>query len=76
MPNIGYGSARKTKHMLPNGFRKVLVHNLKVSVHVMFIFFCFIHSKFYFYCLGIGSTNDDESKILCRNCPFCVIEKT
>ncbi|KAH7640794.1 ribosomal protein L32 [Dermatophagoides farinae] len=29
MPNIGYGSARKTKHMLPNGFRKVLVHNLK-----------------------------------------------
>ncbi|UXI18125.1 chaperonin containing tcp1 [Sarcoptes scabiei] len=29
MPNIGYGSAKKTKHMLPNGFRKVLVHNVK-----------------------------------------------
>ncbi|KAH9410429.1 PREDICTED: 60S ribosomal protein L32-like [Rhagoletis zephyria] len=29
MPNIGYGSAKKTKHMLPNGFRKVLVHNIK-----------------------------------------------
>ncbi|KAH9423534.1 ribosomal protein L32 [Dermatophagoides pteronyssinus] len=29
MPNIGYGSAKQTKHMLPNGFRKVLVHNLK-----------------------------------------------
>jgi len=29
MPNIGYGSNKKTKHMLPNGFRKVLVHNLK-----------------------------------------------
>lgn len=31
MPNIGYGSAKKTKHMLPNGFRKVLVHNVKVG---------------------------------------------
>jgi len=29
MPNIGYGSAKTTKHMLPNGFRKVLVHNIK-----------------------------------------------
>ena len=29
MPNIGYGSAKLTRHMLPNGFRKVLVHNVK-----------------------------------------------
>merc|ERR1739844_132220 len=29
MPNIGYGSAKATKHMLPTGFRKVLVHNVK-----------------------------------------------
>merc|ERR1739847_29921 len=29
MPNIGYGSAKTTKHMLPTGFRKVLVHNIK-----------------------------------------------
>merc|ERR1712055_1018747 len=29
MPNIGYGSAKLTKHMLPTGFRKVLVHNVK-----------------------------------------------
>ncbi|KRZ93632.1 60S ribosomal protein L32, partial [Trichinella sp. T8] len=29
MPNIGYGSRRVTKHMLPNGFRKVLVHNAR-----------------------------------------------
>lgn len=32
MPNIGYGSAKATKHMLPNGFRKVLVHNVKVCL--------------------------------------------
>merc|ERR1712243_384364 len=29
MPNIGYGSAKSTKHMLPNGFKKVVVNNLK-----------------------------------------------
>lgn len=27
MPNIGYGSNKKTRHMLPNGFYKFLVHN-------------------------------------------------
>nr|XP_046169183.1 60S ribosomal protein L32-like [Oncorhynchus gorbuscha] len=29
MPNIGYGSNKKTKHMLPSGFRKFLVHNIR-----------------------------------------------
>jgi len=29
MPNIGYGSARRTRHMLPNGFKKFLVHNTR-----------------------------------------------
>ncbi|XP_014768497.1 60S ribosomal protein L32 [Octopus bimaculoides] len=29
MPNIGYGSNKKTKHMLPDGFRKFLVHNVR-----------------------------------------------
>merc|ERR1712154_624830 len=29
MPNIGYGSSKNTKHMLPTGFRKVLIHNIK-----------------------------------------------
>ncbi|XP_035219908.1 60S ribosomal protein L32-like [Stegodyphus dumicola] len=29
MPNIGYGSNKKTKHILPNGFRKVVVRNVK-----------------------------------------------
>ncbi|GCB78762.1 hypothetical protein scyTo_0017782, partial [Scyliorhinus torazame] len=29
MPNIGYGSNKKTKHMLPSGFKKFLVHNVK-----------------------------------------------
>ena len=29
MPNIGYGSNKKTRHMLKNGFKKFLVHNVK-----------------------------------------------
>ncbi|WP_411024657.1 eL32 family ribosomal protein, partial [Salmonella sp. s55962] len=27
MPNIGYGSNRKTRHLLPNGFKKFVVRN-------------------------------------------------
>lgn len=38
MPNIGYGSAKSTKHMLPNGFKKVVVNNLKVRIGIEF--FC------------------------------------
>jgi len=34
MPSIGYGSNKKTRHMLPTGFRKVLVHNVKVNVYL------------------------------------------
>jgi len=29
MPNIGYGSAKATRHMMPTGFLKVLVNNVK-----------------------------------------------
>jgi large subunit ribosomal protein L32e len=29
MPNIGYGSNKKTRHVLPSGFVKFLVHNVR-----------------------------------------------
>uniref|UniRef100_A0A915AC11 60S ribosomal protein L32 n=1 Tax=Parascaris univalens TaxID=6257 RepID=A0A915AC11_PARUN len=29
MPKIGYGNAKATRHMLPNGLRKVLIRNVK-----------------------------------------------
>ncbi|CAK0784987.1 60S ribosomal protein L32-1 [Coccomyxa viridis] len=29
MPNIGYGSDKKTRHLLPSGFYKFVVHNSK-----------------------------------------------
>merc|ERR1712182_98755 len=28
MPNIGYGSNKKTKHMLPDGFKKFLINSV------------------------------------------------
>merc|ERR1711957_592695 len=31
MPNIGYGSNKKTRHMLKNGFKKFLVHNASLK---------------------------------------------
>ncbi|KAE9599869.1 hypothetical protein Lal_00045902 [Lupinus albus] len=31
MPNIGYGSEKKTRHYLPNGFKKFVVHNVNCS---------------------------------------------
>lgn len=30
MPKIGYGNARLIRHMLPSGYKKVLIHNPKV----------------------------------------------
>merc|ERR1711920_181627 len=29
MPNIGYGTNKKHRHILPNGFKKFLIHNVK-----------------------------------------------
>ena len=29
MPKIGYGSAKKTRHLMPNGFLKFTVSNIK-----------------------------------------------
>ena len=32
MPSIGYGSNRNTRHLMPDGFKKFVVHNVKVRV--------------------------------------------
>lgn len=29
MPNIGYGTDKRTRHYLPNGFKKFVVHNVQ-----------------------------------------------
>jgi large subunit ribosomal protein L32e len=33
MPKIGYGNAKETRHMLPNGMRKLLVKNARVRMN-------------------------------------------
>lgn len=52
MPNIGYGSDKKTRHYLPNGFKKFVVHNVKelelLMMHNRFVInyhhlFCFLY---------------------------------
>lgn len=43
MPNIGYGSDKKTRHYLPNGFKKFLVHNVQELELLM------MHNRFAFY---------------------------
>ena len=37
MPKIGYGSATKTRHVCPDGFKKFVVHNVKVSKKVDYL---------------------------------------
>ena len=29
MPNIGYGSCKATKHVCPDGFKRLLIHNVR-----------------------------------------------
>ena len=44
MPNIGYGSNKKTRHMLPNGFFKFTVSNVKVGslIHLTVVGTCIV----------------------------------
>ncbi len=43
MANVGYGSNKKTRNVLPNGFYKFLVHNVEevdmLLMHNRFILF-------------------------------------
>lgn len=34
MPKIGYGSATKTRHVCPDGFKKFVIHNVKVNIRL------------------------------------------
>ncbi|KAI6031797.1 60S ribosomal protein L32 [Pisolithus microcarpus] len=49
MPKIGYGSNKKTRHLMPNGLKKFLVSNVK-EVDILLM-----HNKS--YCLQKSRTN-------------------
>lgn len=40
MPSIGYGSNKRTKHMMPDGFYKFTVHNVKARLCLLWRFLC------------------------------------
>lgn len=55
MPNIGYGTDKKTRHYLPNGFKKFVVHNVNelelLMMHNRFVgtLWCFTWSIVFVY---------------------------
>lgn len=68
MPNIGYGSDKKTRHFLPNGFKKFVVHNAKelevLMMHNRYIYPTFIYIftyKIYNHKLLFNSINNFNS---------------
>lgn len=34
MPSIGYGSNKKTRHLMPDGFKKFVIHNVQVRTEI------------------------------------------
>ena len=56
MPNIGYGSAKKTRHLCPDGFKKFVVRNVKVShvvSNIMFKKMSICYSSLWMSCCGV-----------------------
>lgn len=70
MPSIGYGSNKKTRHMLPNGFYKFVVNNVKVSNFISWT----LHTKGAENALNI--TEHNEEGIISQSVSFignCVL---
>ena len=68
MPSIGYGSNKKTRHMMPNGFYKFVVNNVKVSVSNSVD-----HKGICMRCIGTGSLADVEQTLCSRDCSLRVV---
>ncbi|KHJ83798.1 ribosomal protein L32 [Oesophagostomum dentatum] len=43
MPTIGFGSDKRTKFVLPCGYKKVLVRNVKVRRYALSVFYASVH---------------------------------
>jgi large subunit ribosomal protein L32e len=60
MPNIGYGSDKKTRHYLPNGFKKFVVHNVgELEVLMMHNRYMTHTSKLLLLSSSLSSLNGD-----------------
>lgn len=60
MPSIGYGSNKKTRHMLPSGHKELLVHNLgELELLLM-------HNNKYAAAIAHGVSSKKRIEILAR----------
>jgi len=68
MPNIGYGSDKKTRHYLPNKFKKFVVHNVSeldlLMMHNRYAIF-WIFSKPTYFISGVQQIPNSCT-------PFCI----
>ncbi len=78
MPNIGYGSNQKTKHMMPNGLYKFVISNVKVSLPQLYVCTCVDAHVCVCVCtyVGLGGADDVKSSLCCRDCSQRVITET
>lgn len=67
MPNIGYGSDKKTRHYLPNGFKKFVVHNVgELEVLMMHNRFVRVTSSSIFNSVSVNSVTNYSLTLNCR----------
>ncbi|WRT64424.1 uncharacterized protein IL334_001356 [Kwoniella shivajii] len=60
MPKIGYGSNKKTKHLLPSGHKELLVHNLSELELLL------MHSGKYAAAIAHGVSSKKRVEIVAR----------
>ncbi|WWD17620.1 60S ribosomal protein L32 [Kwoniella shandongensis] len=60
MPKIGYGSNKKTKHLLPSGHKELLVHNLSELELLL------MHSGKYAASIAHGVSSKKRIEIIAR----------
>ena len=65
MPKIGYGSNKKTKFLMPDGFYKFLVNNVQV----------YSQQFLTLTISGFGNATSSQPKVRSRDCPQCFHEK-
>ncbi len=67
MPNIGYGSDKKTRHYLPNHFKKFVVHDVKELEVLM------MHNRTYCAETAHNISTRKMKEIVERAAPFDVV---
>lgn len=73
MPSIGFRNAKVTRHVLPNGFKKVLVHNPKVCYFIISAILSLgarllAHAKQVLLRRNRSCSQCQDSQIDCRTC--------